>query len=88
MLKILQINIGKCHFAHDFTLHTANKEQANVIIVSEQNPNLAVAVRWFADSRRRAAIVVLGNTPIDDIGPQKLEFRWVAINGIRIYSCY
>lgn len=34
------------------------------------------------------AIAVLGNFPIDEIGPPETGFPWVAANGLQMYSCY
>lgn len=45
--------------------------------------------QWHRDASDRAAVAVLtANIPVDDLGAGNNGFVWVAIGGMRIYSCY
>jgi len=56
--------------------------------MSEQNRSGVEADGWFPDSHYRSSIVVRGNIPINQTGPQESGFRWTEVPGLRVYSCY
>lgn len=89
MINILQINIGECRAAHDLLRATAALRGADLLFISEPNRILGFSLDgWFFDSSGRAAIAIMGNFPIDEIGPPETGFIWVATKGLRMYSCY
>lgn len=91
MVKILQINIGECCEAYDLMMATASQIEAGVILISEPNRTLCNGLdRNFMDRGGRAAVIITNdNLLITEVGPaDALGFRWIAIDGVRIYSCY
>lgn len=91
MVKFLQINIGECRAAHDLMLATASQMDVGVILVSEPNRTLCKGLdRNFMDQGGRAAIIVTDEKLlVMDVGTaDTLGFRWITIDGVRIYSCY
>lgn len=67
---------------------TANEVGADVLIISEQHHGRGEDCRWYPDANRRAAIAILSDMPVDEIGPPSKGFRWLEVNGYRLYSCY
>lgn len=80
MMRILQINIEEDRGAHHLMMATAAKLEAEIIIVSEPNKFLCEQLDTrITDVGSRAAVVVTGNTPVDDIGPPDLGYCWMQI---------
>lgn len=85
MMRILQINLNCSKDAQKVMLQTAADKKADVIIISEQNKNLP---GWYADMEGKAAIALLQNSALDEVGESGRGFTWIRVKGIRIYSCY
>jgi hypothetical protein len=88
MVKILKINIGQCRAAHDLMMATASQMEAEVILVFEPNRTLCNGLdRNFMDQGGRVAVIITNdNLLITEVGlTDTLGFRWVAIDGVRIY---
>jgi len=88
MTRIIQINVGVGRAAQDLSLASAVKWGAEILIISEQNHNRPEADGWYSDSLGRSAVVILGNLPVNRVGPMHQGFRWVEVQGLRVYSCY
>lgn len=74
MISFLQINIRTTHAAYDLMMHTASKERADIIFVSEQNLDGDETNGWFADSTGRSAVVVVGTVPVHSSGLSERGF--------------
>ena len=86
-LRILQVNIGNCRAAQDLERATAIHEEIDVLITSEQYKN--EEGNWYSDSGKLAAVSIVSNrATVDEVGPCENNFRWIKIDGKRIYSCY
>jgi len=88
MIRVLQINVGVCRAAQDLALASAAEKNIDVIAFSEQYRDRDEENGWYADASGRAAIVVLSSQHIQIIGPSQQGFRWIQLNGYRLYSCY
>jgi len=88
MTRVLQINVGVCRAAQDLALATAAEKDIDVIAFSEQYRDRDEENGWYADASGRAAIVVLSGQHIQAVGPRQQGFRWIQMNGHRLYSCY
>lgn len=89
MTRILQINVGVRRAAQDLALGSAARWGADVLVVSEQNrAHPSEADGWYSDESDLAAIAVVGNVSINQVGPVVRGFRWVEFPGFRLYSCY
>lgn len=69
-------------------VHTTRDLGVAVVLVSEQYRNKSEGTGWFSDARGRAVVFVTSNIAVDAVGPLDTNFRWIQINGIRIYSVY
>jgi len=88
MIRFLQINVGVGRAAQDLALASATKWGADILIISEQNRNLPEAEGWYSDSSGRSAVVIMGNLTVNGVGPVHQGFRWVELQGLRVYSFY
>jgi len=57
-------------------------------MISEQNRNQIKTDRWYTDAGNKAAISVVSNIAVDEVGPIEDGFRWIQIRGNRMYSYY
>lgn len=87
MLRFLQINVGG-RAAQALMMRTAEEIGADIILVSEQIYSGEDNEGWFPDSNGRTAVVVTGDVSVQRAGPQEAGFRWVEIDGLRVYSVY
>lgn len=64
--------------------------QVDIVLVREPHRIKTEDEGWFGDTGGKAAVAVVNpRLPITKIGPANNQgFRWIAIEGIRIYSCY
>lgn len=67
---------------------TANEIEADVLIISEQNRNRGEDCGWYPDVNNKAAIAVISEISVDEVGPPSPGFKWLEIKGYRVYSCY
>lgn len=88
MIRVLQIKVGVCRAAQDFALASAAEKNIDVIAFSEQYRDRDEENGWYADASGRAAIAVLSSQHIQAILPRQQGFRWIQMNGHRLYSCY
>jgi len=88
MIRVIQINVGVCRASQDLTLATANANEVDVLIISEQHRDRGEDCGWYPDESSRAAIAVVSGIAVDKIGPPLPGFRWLEIKGYRLYSCY
>uniref|UniRef100_A0A2S2NQQ6 Reverse transcriptase domain-containing protein n=1 Tax=Schizaphis graminum TaxID=13262 RepID=A0A2S2NQQ6_SCHGA len=88
MIRFLQINLGVCRSAQDLMVHTARECNADVVLISEQYRNASEDVGWYSDAAGRAAVYITSGISVDATGPLDIGFRWVLINGMRVYSVY
>jgi len=88
MIRFLQINVGVCRASQDLALTTANANEADVLIISEQHRDHGEDCGWYPDAGSRAAIAVVSGIAVDKIGPPSPGFRWLEIKGYRLCSCY
>jgi len=59
MIRVLQINVGVGRASQELALVTANANEADVIIISEQNKNGGEDRGWYSDANSIAAIAIL-----------------------------
>jgi len=88
MINFLQINIGANPVAQNLILQTAREMDVDVIITSEHCRNQGEDHGWFDDSSGRCTLFVSNNVSIEIIGPPENGFRWLQIDGLRVYSVY
>uniref|UniRef100_A0A2H8TIE5 Reverse transcriptase domain-containing protein n=1 Tax=Melanaphis sacchari TaxID=742174 RepID=A0A2H8TIE5_9HEMI len=86
MPKYLQINLNCCKAAQALMHQVAAEENVDFVFASEfhreEGPN------WKADTSGKAAIIMNTNKRLDKEGRGEAGFRWVAVNGLRLFSCY
>lgn len=86
MSTFLQINLNCCKAAQALMHQMAAEEAVDFVLTSEYNreegPN------WYADTTGKAAIVNTNKMRLDKEGLGEAGFRWVKVNGLRLYSCY
>lgn len=86
MPKYLQINLNCCKAAQALLQQVSVEENVDFILASEfhrkEGPN------WYADTSGKAAIVNTNKTRLDKEGMGESGFRWVAVHGLRLFSCY
>lgn len=67
-------------------LQTATENSTDYIFASEYN--YQGGHHWYTDSNGKAAIVCSSNSTIIDTGHSEQGFRWIAVEGVTLYSCY
>jgi len=86
MVKYLQINLNCCKAAQALLLLVAAEESIELVLKSEyhreEGPN------WHGDTLGKAAIVNTSRTRLDKEGLGEAGFRWAAVHGLKLYSCY
>lgn len=88
MMRVLQLNVGVCRAAQDLALTTTAYKDVDVIAFSEQYRDRDEEDGWYAGASGRSAIVVLTGQQVQVVGPRVQYFRWIQLNGYRLYSCY
>jgi len=86
MFKYLPIHLNCCKAAQALLHQVAAEEAVDFILTSkfhsEEGPN------WHADASGKAAIVNRNKMRLDKEGLGEGGFRWVTVQGTRLYSCY
>lgn len=86
MIKCLQINLHCCKAAQALMHESAANKQIDFAFVSEFNRTEGNS--WYTDKEEKAALMNISNLRLDDTSIGKDGFRWIAIGGMRLYSCY
>lgn len=80
MIKVLQINVRNCRAAQDLVCATADQEQVDVVLLSEQYGHRNDEDGWFSDQGGLSAVVIVNNKIIvDGVGPNERGFIWLQI---------
>lgn len=67
-MKCIQINLGGDSGAQNLALQTAAERESDILILSEFYKYGRAHERWQCDSSMRAAIALVTNLPIDNVG--------------------
>jgi len=89
MIKFLQINLNVSWAAQQLMVQTADKEGADLLIVSEPSTRYGQENGWCFSSDRKAAVGISRLSTLScDLRGSGNGFIWMAFRGLTVFSCY
>ena len=87
-LEILQLNTDRKKITHDLLQNIVKRDRIDICVTSEPNINITKKLKYLADKRCDAAIVVANQIITIKRHGRGEGYVWAELDSVILYSCY